>query len=52
MSDIWISVFGGDEKLGLGPDEQAIECWRSVGVLDERIVARWRVARLRDEAIE
>src|SRR3712207_3905987 len=35
---IWISVFGGDEELGLGPDEQAIECWRSVGVPDERIV--------------
>src|ERR687898_841858 len=37
-NDIWISVFGGDEELGLGPDEQAIECWRSVGVPDERIV--------------
>src|ERR671924_686655 len=36
--DIWITVFGGDEELGLGPDEQAIECWRSVGVPDERIV--------------
>ena len=35
---IWITVFGGDEQLGLGPDEQAIECWRSVGVPDERIV--------------
>jgi alanyl-tRNA synthetase len=36
--DIWISVFGGDEELKLGPDEEAIECWRSVGVRDERIV--------------
>jgi alanyl-tRNA synthetase len=36
--DIWISVFGGDEELGLGPDEEAIECWRSIGVPDERIV--------------
>ncbi|HYP47798.1 MAG TPA: alanine--tRNA ligase-related protein, partial [Thermoleophilaceae bacterium] len=35
---VWISVFGGDEELGLGPDEEAIECWRSVGVPDERIV--------------
>src|SRR3954468_1305137 len=35
---IWISVFGGDEELGLGPDEEAIECWRSLGVADERIV--------------
>jgi len=36
--DIWITVFGGDEDLGLGPDEEAIECWRSVGVPDSRIV--------------
>jgi alanyl-tRNA synthetase len=38
QDDIWISVFGGDDELGLGPDEEAIECWRSVGVRDERIV--------------
>ena len=35
---IWISVFGGDKELGLGPDDEAIECWRSIGVPDERIV--------------
>jgi alanyl-tRNA synthetase len=35
---IWITVFGGDEELGLGPDDEAIACWRSVGVPDERIV--------------
>jgi alanyl-tRNA synthetase len=35
---IWITVFEGDEELGLGPDEEAIECWRAVGVPDERIV--------------
>jgi alanyl-tRNA synthetase len=35
---IWITVFEGDPELGLGPDEEAIECWRSVGVPDERIV--------------
>ena len=35
---IWISVFAGDEELGLGPDEEAIECWRAVGVREERIV--------------
>ena len=29
---IWITVFEGDPELGLGPDEEAIECWRSVGV--------------------
>jgi len=40
--DIWITVFGGDEELGLGPDEEAIEAWRAVGVPDERIVALGR----------
>src|SRR3954468_10234841 len=35
---IWVTVFGGDEELGLGPDEEAIECWLSVGVPRERIV--------------
>jgi alanyl-tRNA synthetase len=35
---IWISVFGGDEELGMGPDEEAIGHWRAVGVPDERIV--------------
>ena len=36
--EVWVTVFGGDEELGLGPDDDAIECWRSVGVPDERIV--------------
>jgi alanyl-tRNA synthetase len=36
--DVWITVFGGDEELGLGPDQEAIDCWRAVGVPDERIV--------------
>ena len=40
--DIWITVFGGDEGLGLGPDEEAIGCWRRVGVPDERIVGLGR----------
>ena len=35
---IWITVFGGDDELGVGPDEEAIECWRAIGVPDERIV--------------
>ena len=35
---IWITVFGGDDDLALGPDEEAIECWRAVGIPDERIV--------------
>jgi alanyl-tRNA synthetase len=35
---IWPTVFGGDEELGLGPDEEAIEIWRGLGLPDERIV--------------
>src|SRR5205823_2556262 len=36
--DIWITVFEGDDELGLGPDEEAIAPWESVGVPRERIV--------------
>jgi alanyl-tRNA synthetase len=35
---IWVTVFGGDEELGLGPDEEAIGVWESIGVPSERIV--------------
>jgi alanyl-tRNA synthetase len=35
---IWTTVFEGDEELGLGPDEEAIELWRGQGVPEERIV--------------
>ncbi|MGZ5316667.1 MAG: alanine--tRNA ligase [Solirubrobacterales bacterium] len=35
---VWVTVFAGDDELGLGPDEEAIEVWRGVGVPDERIV--------------
>ncbi len=35
---IWVTVFGGDEELGLGPDTEAIEIWRATGVPAERIV--------------
>ena len=35
---IWVTVFGGDEDLGLGPDEEAIEIWRATGMPEERIV--------------
>jgi alanyl-tRNA synthetase len=36
--DIWVTVFAGDDALGLGPDEEAIACWTEVGVQRERIV--------------
>jgi alanyl-tRNA synthetase len=35
---IWVTVFGGDDELGLGPDTEAIEIWRATGVPEERIV--------------
>jgi alanyl-tRNA synthetase len=36
--DIWVTVFAGDEALGLGPDQEAIGFWREVGVPHARIV--------------
>jgi alanyl-tRNA synthetase len=36
--DIWVTVFEGDDGLGLGPDEEAIELWSELGVAAERIV--------------
>jgi alanyl-tRNA synthetase len=35
---IWVTVFEGDSELGLGPDEEAIECWLELGVERARIV--------------
>jgi alanyl-tRNA synthetase len=35
---IWITVFEGDDALGLGPDGEAIEAWLSIGVPRERII--------------
>jgi alanyl-tRNA synthetase len=35
---VWVTVFAGDDELGLGPDEEAIELWREIGIADERIV--------------
>jgi alanyl-tRNA synthetase len=37
-ADIWATVFAGDDELGLGPDEEAIERWVELGVPRERIV--------------
>ena len=36
--DIWVTVFAGDDELGLGPDEDAIQAWFDIGVPRERIV--------------
>jgi alanyl-tRNA synthetase len=36
--EIWITVFAGDDELGLGPDQDAIEAWLEIGVPRERIV--------------
>ncbi len=35
---IWVTIFEGDDALGLGPDEEAIDAWLAVGVPRERIV--------------
>ncbi|HLH66757.1 MAG TPA: alanine--tRNA ligase [Solirubrobacteraceae bacterium] len=35
---IWITVFAGDEELGLGPDQEAIDAWLEIGVPRGRIV--------------
>ncbi|MFY9264950.1 MAG: alanine--tRNA ligase [Solirubrobacterales bacterium] len=35
---VWVTVFGGDDGLGLGADDEAIGYWRAEGVPDERIV--------------
>jgi alanyl-tRNA synthetase len=37
-ADIWVTVFEGDDELGLGPDEEAIAAWEEIGVPRSRIV--------------
>ena len=39
---IWITVFAGDDDLGLGPDEDAISAWESLGMPRERIIGLGR----------
>src|ERR1700722_1491640 len=34
---IWISVCAGDDELGLGPDQEAIDAWLEIGVPRDRI---------------
>src|SRR5215212_4784629 len=36
--DIWVTVFEGDEQLGIGLDEEAVQAWLDMGVPRERIV--------------
>src|SRR5271167_5014547 len=38
QQDIWVTVFEGDDGLELGPDEEAIELWSTLGLPSERIV--------------
>jgi alanyl-tRNA synthetase len=36
--DIWVTVHAGDDRLGLGPDEEAIAIWEAIGVPRSRII--------------
>jgi alanyl-tRNA synthetase len=35
---IWVSVHAGDPELKLGPDQEAIDLWKQIGMPPERIV--------------
>lgn len=35
---MYVTYFGGDTKLGLPPDVECKEIWRSIGVPDDRIL--------------
>lgn len=37
-ADIWITVFGGDDEIGVGVDDEALACWREIGVAEDHIV--------------
>jgi alanyl-tRNA synthetase len=34
----WVTVFAGDQELGLGEDEDAVRLWEQIGMPPERIV--------------
>jgi len=38
LEDIWVTVFAGDDELGLGLDEEALGAWLEAGFPRERIV--------------
>jgi alanyl-tRNA synthetase len=38
MDQIWVTVFEGDDELGVGSDGEAIDAWLEIGVPRERIV--------------
>jgi len=44
--DIWVTVFEGDDGLGLGPDEEAIGYWLELAWRAERIVQCPRAGEL------
>lgn len=35
---MYVTYFGGDSNLGLPPDYECKEIWRSIGVADDRIL--------------
>ncbi len=37
-ADIWITVFGGDDEIGVGVDDEVLACWREIGVAEDHIV--------------
>jgi alanyl-tRNA synthetase len=38
VDKIWVTVFEGDDQLGIGSDTEAIEAWLEIGIPRERIV--------------
>ncbi len=38
-SKLYVTVYSGDKKLGLDPDNESKEAWKSLGFADDRIIA-------------